>query len=646
MIKDEARIIRLLGNEMPISADGRRLPERRDVSLRWLAGTVLTGITSTMLMGGALFAALDGHPQLAVSGTFASQDDGKSTKVASVVKGDRLVPLLIAARSNGRSVMEVSTVSHEDDKEVVRLQPFVHVKMVLGESHPNSEDYPPFDPLSIFAAAGTNPKQSQNSEAIYGSDVETEVRLKTTSYPASGLSAKFAPAMSADEVEENVRTNGSLLVDGNSKIASLYYVDPRRFAADDGIDLADGLAAKVVDQNVSSSSAEPISSRTPQYADDVIPIPHGISAEAALQNAGYHDDQAKEIAEALAVNLDTSDLKGGDILRVGLVQSANHANIVRASIYRGSQHVLTVARDDAGNLIAAQEPPIMSAVSPGSASADPSDIGDHELLNVYDGIYRSSLSYGMTREMTALAIKLLSGAVDLQAKLKQSDTLEAFFSVKDKNGMATADSNLLYLRGKFGDKQTTFYRFVDPSDQTTDYYDAEGKSARQFLLRNPVPNGVFTSGFGMRLHPILGFARMHTGADWAAPKGTPILAVGDGTVIKAGWDKGGYGNQTLVKHANGYVSSYNHQNGLAKGVVTGATVVQGQVIGWVGTSGESTGPHLHYELIVNGTKVDPLRVRLPGGKALDGEAFATFQKERGRIDALLTDDKARQIASK
>jgi murein DD-endopeptidase MepM/ murein hydrolase activator NlpD len=142
----------------------------------------------------------------------------------------------------------------------------------------------------------------------------------------------------------------------------------------------------------------------------------------------------------------------------------------------------------------------------------------------------------------------------------------------------------------------------------------------------------------MRRHPILGFSRMHTGVDWAAPRGTPIIAAGGGVVEKAGWDSGGYGNQTLIRHANGYVSSYNHQSAIAKNVKVGNKVVQGQVIGWVGTTGLSTGPHLHYELIVNGNKVDPLRIRLPGGKSLSGDALAKFEKERDRIDELLNKD--------
>src|SRR5690606_29306842 len=178
----------------------------------------------------------------------------------------------------------------------------------------------------------------------------------------------------------------------------------------------------------------------------------------------------------------------------------------------------------------------------------------------------------------------------------------------------------------FGGNTRTFYRFR-MDDGTVDYFDEEGRSARQFLLRNPIPNGTFRSGFGPRRHPILGYSSMHTGVDWSAPRGTTIIASGNGGVEKAGW-AGGYGRQTIIRHANGYKSSYNHQSAIAKGVTEGARVRQGQVIGYVGSTGLSTGNHLHYEVIVNGKKVDPMRVRLPTEKSLSGEELEVFHRER------------------
>ncbi|MDI7864244.1 M23 family metallopeptidase [Rhizobiaceae bacterium n13] len=642
-------MIQSLGNEPPILADGRKAPDRREISLRWLSGTFLTGITSSILMGVALFAALDGRQQLAipaeayasVAPSNAAQDEDDDVK-----RGGRLVAANIAAKPTDRSIMEVSTVVHDGEKEVVRRKPFAHVTMALAASHSiQDQEYPAFDPLAIFSTDEKAAAAINRTGALYGSDVESEVSLKTIAFPVKDLPFPYAPSMTLDEVEENVRSNGSVLTDGNIQVSALYYVDPQRFAADSGdLDIAEGLAARVVEENMTVSAPETLTSQTPEYADDIIPVRRAAPITTLLVNAGYAKAQAEDMSGALFAQLRAPDLSQGDVLRMGIIQQGEEARIVRASVYRRGSHLLTVAIDDKGRFVPGAEPPMLDAVASafdGGAAPVPSG---RELPRIYDGIYRAALSYGMTTDMTALVVKLLASNVDFQAQLKPSDTLEAFFSVADDSGKATADSELLFVNAHFGDTDTRFYRFQDP-DGAIDYFDEDGKSVRQFLLRNPVPNGRFSSGFGMRRHPVLGFSRMHTGTDWAAPRGTPIIATGNGVVERAGWASG-YGNQTLIRHANGYVSSYNHQSAIAKGVRPGARVTQGQVIGYVGSTGLSTGAHLHYELIVNGTKVDAMKIRLPGGKSLEGKALAQFEVERKRIDALLGNDKARQVATK
>jgi murein DD-endopeptidase MepM/ murein hydrolase activator NlpD len=640
--------LRSLGNEPPILADGRRAPDRREVSLRWLSGTFLTGVTSSMLMGMALFAALDGRQQLAIPAeAFATADSaGTGSLDESVIRGGRLVATQVAAKAADRSILEVSTVVREGDKEVVRRQPFAHVKIALATNHVTSETYPAFDPLAIFSTDQPLPAAVSHGSTIYGSDVESEVALKVAAFPLKGVPYTLAPAMSLDEVEENVRSNGSILTDANTQLSALYYVDPRRFAADDGdVDLTAGLAARIVEQNMSVSAPEQVTPNTPEYADDIVPVRQRTAIDAALTAAGYSTADAAAIADHMGPLLGSRTIGSGDVLRIGILQKGEQAKIIRASLYHGVQHALTVALDDGGNFVAGSEPPPLDAIATAFDNDATPVANARDLPRVYDGIYRAGLSYGMTKDMIAQIVKLLASNVDFQAQLKPTDSLEAFFSVANAQGQATADSELLYVNARFGDTTTRFYRFEDPEDHTVDYFNEDGKSIRQFLLRNPVPTGVFTSGFGMRRHPILGFTRMHTGVDWAGPRGTPILAAGNGVVEKAGWDSGGFGNQTLIRHANGYVSSYNHQSAIAKNVFPGAKVTQGQVIGFIGSTGMATGAHLHYELIVNGTKVDPLRIRLPGGKSLDGEALAKFQDERKRIDSLLSDEKAKQVAS-
>jgi murein DD-endopeptidase MepM/ murein hydrolase activator NlpD len=643
----EKMMIRSFGNEPALLADGRRAPDRREVSLRWLSGTFLTGITSSVLMGVALFAALDGRQQLAIPAEAYASIAGTANPDADVTRGGRLIAPAIAAKPSDRKIMEVSTVVHEGDKEVVRRQPFARVKMTLAANHVATEDYPAFNPLSIFSADEPEPQPGVRTGQIYGSDVESEVSLKTEAYPTAGSDLKIAAGMSLDEIEENVRSNGSVLTDGASQVAALYYVDPQRFSTDDNdVDLASGLTARVLEQNMTVSAPESITPETEEFADDIVPVRQDTPIVKAMMDSGYPEPQAKGLSMYLSPMLGSENLSKGDVLRIGILQKGEQAKIIRASVYRGVRHVVTVALDDKDHYVAGSEPPRLDAIATAFDDSAMTAPSNQNLPRVYDGIYRASLSYGMTKDMTALIIKLLASSVDFQAELRPTDTLEAFFSVADASGQATDQSELLYVNARFGDTQTRFYRFQDPEDGSIDYFDQDGKSIRQFLLRNPVPNGIFRSGFGMRRHPILGFARMHTGVDWAAPRGTAIIAVGNGTVEKAGWDSGGYGNQTIVRHANGYESSYNHQSAIAKGVVPGAKVRQGQVIGWVGTTGESTGPHLHYEMIVNGTKVDPLRVRLPGGKSLAGPALAKFEDERKRIDTLLGNQPPPQVASK
>jgi murein DD-endopeptidase MepM/ murein hydrolase activator NlpD len=638
-------MIRSLGNEPPILADGRRAPDRREISLRWLSGTFLTGITSSILMGVALFAALDGRQQLATPAEASvPQVDTGHDDTAS--RGKRLLAGNIVAMPTDRKIMEVSTVLHEGNKEVVRRKPFAHVKMNLAVNHVAPEAYPNFDPLTIFASDDTPPPPANRTGVIYGSNVESEVSLQTVAFPIKGSSLPYAAAMTLEEVEENVRSNGSVLTSGNAPLSALYYVDPQRFSsAEDDVDLTSGISARVVEENMSVSTPEPITSHTREYADDVIPVRRALTIAEAMTEVGYPDNKAREISGYIQGRLREPKLTPGDVLRIGVIQEGQMVLVVRASIYRRGAHLLTVAADDRGHFVDAQEPAMLDAVASAFSDQPPQIVSGRELPSVYDGIYRAALSYGMSKEMTSLVVKLLASTVDLQAQLKPTDTIEAFFSVADEKGQASKDSELLFVNAHFGDTTTRFYRFQDAEDDSVDYFDQDGRSIRQFLLRNPLPNGRMTSGFGMRRHPLLGYSRMHTGTDWAAPRGTPIIAAGNGIVEKAGWDSGGYGNQTLVRHANGYVSSYNHQSAIAPGVREGAKVTQGQVIGYVGTSGESTGAHLHYELIVNGTKVDPMKVRLPGGQSLKGQDLAKFEDERKRIDTLLS-PKPDEVASR
>ena len=218
------------------------------------------------------------------------------------------------------------------------------------------------------------------------------------------------------------------------------------------------------------------------------------------------------------------------------------------------------------------------------------------------------------------------------------------YAGEDEAPAADSRNDVLFASLTVGGEPKKFYRFQSPDDGIVDYYDESGKSAKKFLVRKPVAEGIMRDGFGLRRHPILGYTKMHTGVDWAAPTGTPIYAAGNGVVEKAGWESG-YGKFVLLRHNNGYETAYGHMSAFARGLDEGTRVRQGQVIGFVGSTGLSTGSHVHYEIRVNGRFVDPMRIKLPRGRELQGPILNAFEQERERLDSIMARKPARIASS-
>ncbi|TIW41337.1 MAG: M23 family metallopeptidase, partial [Mesorhizobium sp.] len=608
----------------------------------------LTGVTSSVLMGVALFAALDGRQQLATPPEIAElahvENGGDSGEMA---KTTRLVAPRQIAKAKDRRRMEVSMVTKVGDRDVIHTMPFVQIKMALAAGHTTNRPYPPFDPMQVFGddsddnAGATAPAVAGQ---IYGAKVESEMSLKTVDFPIDTASFDEKSDLSADEVEKVVREAGTDLSDGAIQVASLHYVDPQRFGDAFAESMAGSYDVKIVPENVSVSPRVETDDQTPAFAEEIIPFTKDTGIAEAFADSGYTGEDATGMADAIGKLLNAPALKAGTVLRVGLEVHGDAAKVVRTSVYDRTQHIVTIALDDRGQYVPAQEPEPNPELLTAFDDSPPVVVRGN-LPNIYDGIYRAAYSYGMSKKLTQQLVKLLASDVDFQSRLGPSDRIDVLFSQPDGDDQASDESELLYVSATFGGQMRNFYRF-QMQDGSTDYFDEDGSSAQQFLLRNPLPAGKFRSGFGARRHPILGYVRMHTGVDWAAPIGTPIIAAGNGVIEKAGW-AGGYGKQIIIRHANGYETSYNHQTAFARGIEPGVHVRQGQVIGYLGQTGLATGPHLHYELIVNGTKVDPMRVRLPVGKVLKGDDLVAFKRERDRIDDLLKqeDNNSLKVAS-
>ena len=212
-------------------------------------------------------------------------------------------------------------------------------------------------------------------------------------------------------------------------------------------------------------------------------------------------------------------------------------------------------------------------------------------------------------------IRIYSYDVDFQRKVQPGDSLELLFAGEDESSNEKAD--VLYASLTTAGETKKFYRYQSTDDNIVDYYDETGKSAKKFLVRKPVSEGIMTSPFGDRNHPLLHQVRIHTGVDWGAPFGTPIFASGNGEIETIGLE-GGYGKYIQIRHANGYETAYGHMSAFARNLQEGSHVRQGQVIGYVGSTGLSTGSHVHYEIMINGRFIDPMKVKLPRGRVLEG----------------------------
>jgi murein DD-endopeptidase MepM/ murein hydrolase activator NlpD len=250
-----------------------------------------------------------------------------------------------------------------------------------------------------------------------------------------------------------------------------------------------------------------------------------------------------------------------------------------------------------------------------------------------DSLYLAAERAGVPQNVTAELIKLFSWDVDFQRDLRPGDGFETLYdelSLADGSGEVRG-SDLLYAALTLSGNVLGAYRFELESG--VEYFDRYGKSLRKFLLRTPVDGARISSGFGMRMHPILGYSLMHKGVDFAAPIGTPIYAAGDGRVLVAGRN-GGYGNYVRIRHNGDYSTAYGHMLRFASGIAPGRRVSQGQVIGYVGTTGRSTGPHLHYEVLRDDAQINPMSVKQAPDTQLAGADLRRFQQEVDRIDRL------------
>ncbi|NQY96112.1 MAG: M23 family metallopeptidase [Henriciella sp.] len=256
--------------------------------------------------------------------------------------------------------------------------------------------------------------------------------------------------------------------------------------------------------------------------------------------------------------------------------------------------------------------------------------------SIETSLYQDAQQLGAEDQQVVDFAQVFAYDLDFQREVHPGDEFEMVFDVlTDERGNVIRRGDVHYasLNGKAVSK--SFYRFTTPDEKITDYFQANGESSTKFLMKTPINGARLSSRFGTRRHPISGYTRLHKGTDFAAPTGTPIYAAGNGVVERAS-RYGGYGHYIRIRHAKGYKTAYAHLSRYGRGIRSGRSVRQGQIIGYVGSTGASTGPHLHYEVWKNGKPVDVMRLKLPTGRklAMDPEIFEAFEVERDRIDAI------------
>jgi murein DD-endopeptidase MepM/ murein hydrolase activator NlpD len=357
----------------------------------------------------------------------------------------------------------------------------------------------------------------------------------------------------------------------------------------------------------------------------------GETFEAAVRRTGVAADEARTVVKTLAAAFDTVNIKAGLAFQAVVAHPRGRggpAHLIGLSMQTGPASTLTLSRTFDGALrLRELEEQIREETTVAQGTMEGS-------------LYESALKAGADSRTVSAAAKLFAAKLDFSRDIQPEDQFRLVFDRKvTASGKTVEIGDLLYAEIGAKGQTTRFYRF--DYDGRSEFFDEAGKNIKGFLLRTPVDGARITSSFGARRHPILGYTRMHQGVDFGAGSGTPILAAGSGVVSFQG-RKGGYGNHIEIKHQGGWSTTYSHMSRYASGLRRGSKVAQGQLIGYVGSTGLATGPHLHYEIELNGKKVNPKGAKIPQGNVLGGRELAAFRAQKVRIDNLLVAAAKRQ----
>ena len=349
-------------------------------------------------------------------------------------------------------------------------------------------------------------------------------------------------------------------------------------------------------------------------------LQEGETFTGALKQADLEGDEINDVINIISKKIDLRKLKVGTLIET-YTKSINDKKIINEIIIYPDIEKKIYVKKVNNKFVAGEDKKKLF-----------SKLKLYE-VEIHNSIYESLKKIDTPDEIIMEFVQLHSFDIDFQRDIRKGNKIKIFFEIyTDSQNNYIKSGKIYFSEIMLNDEIYELYRFQSEGDEFVEYFNSEGKSATKALMKTPINGARLSSGFGMRKHPILGYNKKHQGVDFAAPTGTPIMAAGTGHIEFVG-NNGGAGKYIRIKHLNGYKTSYSHLSKYASGIQKNVKVRQGQVIGYVGNTGLSTGPHLHYEVIFNGKRINPMKMKLPSGKQLKDKNLEIFLAEKERINA-------------
>ena len=338
-------------------------------------------------------------------------------------------------------------------------------------------------------------------------------------------------------------------------------------------------------------------------------IKNGQGLTDALLDNGAKRQEAFEAIEELGKHFNVRKIQVGQKLNASYNPDGGLDSI---EIQKDFDHLIVVGKKDGAYKGFLQELPSQT-------------ITRHSSGIIKDNLFLAAQKQGLPQAVIVELIRIFSYDVDFQREIRKGDQFEIFYERKlSQDGRRVQEGNILFAKLVLSGKAINLYRYRPPGKDFADYFHEDGQSSKRALMKTPIEGARLSSNYGRRKHPVLGYTRMHKGVDFSAPTGTPIMAAGDGVIERSSW-YGSFGNYVRIRHNGTYKTIYAHMSKYGRGIKKGVRVKQGQIIGYVGATGRVTGRHLHYEVYMNGTQVNPLRLKIPSGIKLKGAQFDQYK---------------------